>query len=389
MRTPWVRRAEKNCADACAGASGIRREWLPNSARIYFREGWGSGTRRRCWQRSTSSVNRHLFAASGAPGNPRKPREPSLGNGADNRSTTGIILPVPQLHPGDQGICHPLSQAPPGLVTVCFPGDTQREWVRAVSREALPDLLRAWRMDAGNKMNRGRQLPQKEVARRMGVSERWYRNLETGAHVPLSMEILERLSRALLLGSDERMALHGHALGGAGGRQPGEQDPRGATEELAALTSARIGFPSYLTDQAWNVLDHNAAMARWFPWVREPDANLMRWALTTNAAREQIVDWPRHAAQYLALLRFALVTRPDDTALGALRDAVLADRACRDLWDRGAKVLAYRHGHRYELRLPHVSPETIKVTSQVLLPAYRQELRYVLLLPTEDEPDGS
>ncbi|WP_435281935.1 helix-turn-helix domain-containing protein [Streptomyces koelreuteriae] len=274
--------------------------------------------------------------------------------------------------------------ATPALVTVCSPGDTQRECFRAVSHHvqsvsSLPDLLRAWRVDAGNKMNRGRQLPQKEVADRMGVSERWYRNLESGLHAPLSGEILERLSKALLLGPDERMALYGNALGGAGGR-PAEND---ITDALAELASARTDFPTYLTDQAWNLLDHNAAMARWFPWVLEPGANLMRWALTTTEAREQIVDWPRHAAQYLALLRFALVTRPDDADLGALRDAVLDDRVCRDLWDRSPKVLAYRHGHRYELRLPHVCPETLTVTSQVLLPAYRQELRYVLLLPVD------
>ncbi|MFI6373489.1 helix-turn-helix domain-containing protein [Streptomyces sp. NPDC050546] len=251
--------------------------------------------------------------------------------------------------------------------------------VQSVS--SLPDLLRAWRVDAGNKMNRGRPLPQIEVAERMGVSERWYRNLETGLHAPLSGEILERLSRALLLGPDERMALYGHALGGAGGQPAGGEDPDEVPDALAELASAQTGFPTYLTDQTWNLLDHNAAMARWFPWVREPGANLMRWALTTAEAREQIVDWRPHAAQYLALLRFALVTRPDDADLGALRDAVLDDPVCRDLWDQSPKVLAYRHGHRYELRLPHVCPETLTVTSQVLLPAYRQELRYVLLLP--------
>ncbi|MFF9804829.1 helix-turn-helix domain-containing protein [Streptomyces coeruleorubidus] len=286
---------------------------------------------------------------------------------------------------------------------MCSPGDTQRECFRAVSRRTqsvssvsdnkcgtgvLPDLLRAWRVEAGSKMNRGRPLPQKEVADRMSVSERWYRNLETGMRVPLSTEVLERLSQALLLGPDERMALYGHALAGAGGQSDEDEGPPDFMDELAELASAQTKFPSYLTDRAWNVLDHNAAMAHWFPWVREPGANLMRWALTTATAREQIVDWPRHAVQYLALLRFALVTRPDDENLAALRDAVLDDPVCRGLWDRSPKVLAYRHGHRYELRLPHVSPETITVTSQVLLPAYRQELRYVLLLPTEGRPHG-
>jgi transcriptional regulator with XRE-family HTH domain len=256
----------------------------------------------------------------------------------------------------------------------------------ACGNGVLPELLRAWRVEAGNKMNKGRPLPQKAVADRMRVSERWYRNLETGMRVPLSTEVLERLSRALLLGPDERMALYGHALGSAGGQPDEDEDPSDLPDELTELASAQTAFPSYLTDRAWNVLDHNAAMSHWFPWVLEPGANLMRWALTTATAREQIVDWPRHAAQYLALLRFALVTRPDDDGLGALRDAVLDDPVCRELWDRSPKVLAYRHGHRYELRLPHVSPETITVISHVLLPAYRQELRYVLLLPTEGPP---
>ncbi|MER7476263.1 hypothetical protein ABTX60_01200 [Streptomyces sp. NPDC126510] len=131
------------------------------------------------------------------------------------------------------------------------------------------------------------------------------------------------------------------ALGDAGGQSAGE-GPSDSKEELAELASAQADFPSYLTDGAWNVLDHNAAMAHWFPW--------------------------------------------DDENLTALCATVLDDAECRRLWDWSPKVLAHRHGHRYELRLPHVSPETITVTSQVLLPAYRQELRYILLLPTGGSP---
>ncbi|GAA2575503.1 hypothetical protein GCM10010304_15030 [Streptomyces roseoviolaceus] len=83
----------------------------------------------------------------------------------------------------------------------------------------------------------------------------------------------------------------------------------------------------------------------------------------------------------LGALRDAGLGALRDAGLGALRDAGLDDRVCRDLWDQSPKVLAHRHGHRYELRLPHVCPETLTVTSQVLLPAYRQELRHVLVLP--------
>lgn len=59
---------------------------------------------------------------------------------------------------------------------------------------ALPALLRAWRVEGGAKPGRGRVLPRKEVAERAGVSESWYRNLENGATVSLPAEVLTRLS---------------------------------------------------------------------------------------------------------------------------------------------------------------------------------------------------
>ncbi|MGW0749856.1 helix-turn-helix domain-containing protein [Streptomyces sp. NPDC002587] len=245
----------------------------------------------------------------------------------------------------------------------------------------LSQLLRVWRVDAGVKLRRDKAIPQKEVAELMGVSERWYRSLESGDSVSLSSDILARLSEVLVLGPDERMVLYSRALDGAGVALADEEGEAEEQLALLQLVTAQTQFPAYLTDGCWNILGYNTLMADWFPWVLEPGANLMRWALADHAAREQMLDWREHAEVYLAMLRFALATSSHKAALDKLLRHVLRDPECRRLWSQGPKVIAFRQGHRYRLDLPHVSPEQITVTSQVLLPAYQHGLRCVMLLP--------
>ncbi|GCB43187.1 XRE family transcriptional regulator [Streptomyces sp. NL15-2K] len=218
----------------------------------------------------------------------------------------------------------------------------------------------------------------------MEVSERWYRNLESDMGAPLTPETLQRLSDALALGLDERLALYRHVHVNADPVAPGPEGQEQALATLTHLLATHEQYPAYVVDHAWNMLDYTGPMATWFPWVREPEANLLRWALTTPTAREQITEWPRHAALYLAQLRFSLATSRNNRQLGEILDEVLQDRECRRLWEQDAKVIAYRQRNSFRLRIPHVASGDIVVTSQVLLPAYRQDLRYVLLLPESD-----
>ncbi|MFD8009711.1 helix-turn-helix domain-containing protein [Streptomyces sp. NPDC058955] len=244
----------------------------------------------------------------------------------------------------------------------------------------LPALLRAWRAEAGARLGRAKPLPQREVARRMGVSERWYRALESGAQVPLTLDTLTGLADALDLGPDERTALYWYRLTEVSDEGlPKEDDGRLA--RLKEFVHAQEGFPAYLADHAWNIVGHNAAMASWFPWVREPGANLMRWVLESPAARERFVDWREQASLYLAQLRFTLVRHPDDPILADLLAGALRDPDCRELWDAGPRIIAFRQGGRFRLSLPHVSSTELVVTSQVLLPAYRPGIRFVALMP--------
>ncbi|MFG6296879.1 helix-turn-helix domain-containing protein, partial [Streptomyces rochei] len=193
----------------------------------------------------------------------------------------------------------------------------------------LPHLLRAWRAEAGAKLGRGKALPQKEVAQRMGVSERWYRALESGAQVPLTLDTLTQLAEALDLGPDERTALYWYRLSEVSDVERGADDG-GRLGRLKDLVDSQTTFPAYLIDHAWNIITYNALMARWFPWVCEPEANLMRWVLLNPESREQIVDWRKQAALYLAQLRFALFRSPDDPTLNDLLTSVQHEPVCRE-----------------------------------------------------------
>ncbi|MEV8088986.1 helix-turn-helix domain-containing protein [Streptomyces nigra] len=244
----------------------------------------------------------------------------------------------------------------------------------------LPHLLRAWRAEAGVKLGRGKALPQKEVALRMGVSERWYRALESGAQVPLTSDTLTQLADALVLGPDERTALYSYRLAEVSDeRQPTDDIRRYG--RLKEFVDAQTMFPAYLIDHAWNVIAYNALMARWFPWVREPEANLMRWVLLNPDSRVQLVDWRKQASLYLAQLRFALFRNPDDPTLQDLLTGVRREPICQELWDAGPRIIAFRQGGRFRLELPHVSPTELVVTAQVLLPAYLPGARFVTLMP--------
>jgi transcriptional regulator with XRE-family HTH domain len=244
----------------------------------------------------------------------------------------------------------------------------------------LPALLRAWRAEAGEKLGRSKTLPQKEVAHRMGVSERWYRALESGAQVPLTLDTLTRLADALVLGPDERTALYWYRLTEVTDEEQVQSDDCRLVH-LKEFVDTQASFPAYLIDHAWNVIAYNSLMAQWFPWVREPRANLLRWVLETPESRDQIVDWKQQASLYLAQMRFALVRRPDDPTLKETLTRVLRDPVCRELWDAGPRIIAFRQGGRFCLSLPHISPTELIVTAQVLLPAYRPGVRLVALMP--------
>ncbi|UQI49032.1 helix-turn-helix transcriptional regulator [Streptomyces sp. HU2014] len=262
-----------------------------------------------------------------------------------------------------------------------------------VDGESISRLLRAWRarVDArtvpelrGTVPRPGRRLSQAQVARLTGVSEGWYRTLEAGRRQDFSESFLLRVAQALRLSDAETLTLF---LAVCGRRPPGElsREHKDLPHGVKALLEQQVSYPAYLSDVAWNVVAANSLMGEWFPWVRRPGANLMRWALLDPEAREQMLDWEDNCARaYLAMLRVAANSDPGDTELRTLvRDILDADADCRRIWAEEHDVVEHRDGHVFRLRLPYHGNAETRVTTHVLLPIQRPDLRFVFITPLE------
>ncbi|MEU7163477.1 helix-turn-helix transcriptional regulator [Streptomyces morookaense] len=258
--------------------------------------------------------------------------------------------------------------------------------------ESISRLLRAWRarVDARNLPELrgvfprpGRRLSQKHVARMTGVSEGWYRALEAGRRQDFSESFLLRVAEALRLSDAETLTLFVAVTG----RRPPEfgRCRRDLPPGVKALLEQQVSYPAYLSDGAWNIVAANSLMGAWFPWALRPKANLMRWALLDPEAREQMLDWEDSCARiYLAMLRVASNSNPGNTELhGLVREILAADADCRRIWAEEYDVVEHRDGHVFRLRLPYHGGAEVRVTSHVLLPIQRPDLRFVFITPLE------
>ncbi|MFE5870121.1 helix-turn-helix transcriptional regulator [Streptomyces roseifaciens] len=265
-----------------------------------------------------------------------------------------------------------------------------------VDGESISRLLRAWRarVDArtvpelrGVFPRPGRRLSQAHVARLTDVSEGWYRALEAGRRQDFSENFLLRVARALRLSEAETLTLF---LAVCGRRPPGglSREPGGSgglPHGVKALLEQQVSYPAYLSDVAWNIVAANSLMGEWFPWALRPGANLMRWALLDPEAREQMLDWENACARtYLAMLRVAANSNPDNAELRTLvRDILDADADCRRIWSEEHDVVEHRDGDVFRLQLPFHDGREVRVTSHVLLPIQRPDLRFVFITPAD------
>ncbi|MFF4285625.1 hypothetical protein ACFY0R_09895 [Streptomyces sp. NPDC001633] len=252
----------------------------------------------------------------------------------------------------------------------------------------LAGLLRAWRAAASQRL--GRQITQKEIGIGAGRSERWYRLLESGANVRLERQHCEFIGEKLLLGRDELQALIFYSIGGAisAGVAPGFESP--TRRALQDLLDQQMPNPTWLLDARWNVIGYNEAMKSWCPWVMESGANLLRWGLLSEEARKTFVDWPKHAVEYLAMLRFSMLRYPQDPELGALLADITKDPYLANLWETRSEVTEARENFYYRVSLPEHDFKVVELESQTLFPASLPECRIVIMhwLPG-DESEGT
>ncbi|MGM9336064.1 helix-turn-helix transcriptional regulator [Streptomyces murinus] len=239
-------------------------------------------------------------------------------------------------------------------------------------------LLRRWRKSA--------RVNQARAAKALDMSERTYRKIEQGAIPPrLTVAQCESLAKLLDLDRDERHALVLHNIGSGLVAPSGAGQPE-LQKAVRLLIDRQMPSPAYLCDRHWNIIGFNTSMAEWWPWVMEPGANLIRWALTVPEARAQYQDWDKHASAYVKMLKFAQAVRPDDAELERLIEDIKKDVDARHVWETEHDMGETRDGHVFRMNVPALR-EIIEVVSHVLYPASMPDCRFVVITWVEGTGD--
>ncbi|MET8977351.1 helix-turn-helix transcriptional regulator [Streptomyces sp. NPDC004539] len=198
---------------------------------------------------------------------------------------------------------------------------------------ALGDFLRSRRgrlgpaeagLEAGTGTRRVPGLRREEVALLAGVSPDYYTRLEQNRHPQVSAAVLDAIARALRLDEVEREYLHGlvrtNNIGSGGRGRPGAV-PRVRSAVHQMLDVLGETSPVLVVNHRRDVLSANRlARALLTDFDARPyrERNLARFVLLDPAARELYGDWEEVARTFVAVLRLASGTRPEDRLLNEL-----------------------------------------------------------------------
>ncbi|WP_394824846.1 helix-turn-helix domain-containing protein [Pendulispora albinea] len=203
--------------------------------------------------------------------------------------------------------------------------------VAGAARHRLGELVREARL--------ARDLSPEAVAERAGVGASWYRWLEEGRDMGLSLTALRWISDALDLTPEQRAAL----------------PPLAGLEKTVALATVRAEpvpaslrrlldgyplYPAYITGKRLDVLAWNEACEALFrcSTIAPERRNSFVFLFTQPDVRKIIVNWEEQAQSALDELRAALDESPSDPWLGEVPAALAPVSAeFQELWSRGGR----------------------------------------------------
>jgi transcriptional regulator with XRE-family HTH domain len=167
-------------------------------------------------------------------------------------------------------------------------------------------------------------LRREEVAQRANVSATWYTWLEQGRGGSPSVEVLERIARALMLTNLEREHLFLIALG----HPPvvRYQAKEGISPRIQRVLDAMEFTPAFVKTVTWDLVAWNRAASALFGYdaIIPEQRNMLRRIFLDPEARAVQVDWK-------SVARYAVgAFRADTTRAGASADVeALVNELCR------------------------------------------------------------
>lgn len=171
--------------------------------------------------------------------------------------------------------------------------------------------------------HRARRVPglrRDEVARLAGVSTEYYTRLEQGRAGTPSPEVVEALASALQLDLAEREHLIDLLARPTPARRA-PTAPQRVRPGLYLMLQTLEHVPAFIMGRRTDVLAANAlarAVMTDFEAMPATQRNLARYLLLDPEARERVGDWPRIAAETVAMLRLEAGRHPHDRRLADL-----------------------------------------------------------------------
>ncbi|MGW4893872.1 helix-turn-helix transcriptional regulator [Kitasatospora sp. NPDC004240] len=221
----------------------------------------------------------------------------------------------------------------------------------------LADFLRSRRaritpeqagLPADGRTRRVPGLRRDEVARLAGMSTEYYTRLEQGRPGRPSPEVVDALVRALRLDPAEREHLDDLLARPATARQAGAA-PQRVRPGLHLLLQTLEHVPAFIVGRRTDVLAANR-LAREvltdFDALPATRRNLARYYLLDPTAREKVGDWPRLAAETVAMLRLEAGRHPNDRRLADLVGELTLRCPEFTTWWNDHRVLRRTHGSK-------------------------------------------
>lgn len=176
-------------------------------------------------------------------------------------------------------------------------------------------------------------LRREEVAQLAGIGITWYTWLEQGRDIRVSAQVIESLSRVLLLDKQERIHLYRLA------NQPLPADLptyQGSVSPILQHVLNNLTLcPSLITDQCWNVVAWNDAanlVLGDFSKMNARERNIV-WAMFTDQKfKDLYVDWNQHAKGLLGRFRSTCGQYIEDPWLAQFIDELKMRSSEFNLW---------------------------------------------------------
>ncbi len=157
-------------------------------------------------------------------------------------------------------------------------------------------------------------LRREEVSQLAGIGLTWYTWLEQGRNIHVSAQVIDSLSRVLLLSGQERTYLYRLANQPLPSEIP-EYKPD-LSPILQHVLDNLVVCPSFIADQRWNIIAWNQAACLVFGdfnKMSDRQRNIVWGMFTDDYYKELYVDWEPHAKSLVGRFRSTCGKYIEDT----------------------------------------------------------------------------